>query len=106
MYFDENSKSPKEIIPVIGTSIKFIVVQVNKKIYCFKMKTINEEVHIFGSLQKREIFDWLKELAHFKKVYHMKMKQINPGFISKNSKEDNNNINNIKNDDFNDNILL
>ena len=105
MYFDENSKFPKDIIPVIGTSIKFIVVQVNKKIYCLKMKTINDEVYIFGSLLKREIFDWLKELAHFKKVYHLKMKQINPNYITSSSKEMSNNIN-IMNNEINDNIFL
>ena len=105
MYFDENSKIPKDIIPVIGTIIKFIVVQVNKKIYCFKMKTINNEVYIFGSIQKKEIFDWLKELAHFKKVYHLKMKNINPNFVNQNSKEISNDINLIKNDELNENIF-
>ena len=50
------------------------------------MQTINDEVHIFGSLTKREIFDWLKEIAHFKKMYYMKMKQINNNFIKKKSK--------------------
>ena len=93
MYFDDNYKSPKNIIPIAGTAIKFIVVQINKTIYCLKMKTINDEIHIFGSLQKREIFDWLKELALFKKVYHMKMKQINQNFINQNQ----NNININKN---------
>ena len=99
MYFDDNCKSPKNIIPIAGTAIKFIVVQINKTIYCLKMKTINDEVYIFGSLQKREIFDWLKELALFKKVYHMKMKQINPNYINQNKnkininkKSDSNNI--------------
>ena len=86
IYFDESNKSPK-IIPIVGTAIKFIVVQINKKLYCLKMKTINEEVHIFGSLAKREIFDWLKELAHFKKIYYMKMKQINNNFIKKKPKK-------------------
>ena len=90
MYFDENSNSPKDIIPIVGTTIKFIVVQVNKKIYCLKLKTIDEGVYIFGSLQKREIFDWLKELAHYKKVYHMKMKQINPNFVLEDSKYNSN----------------
>ena len=105
MYFDENSKIPKDIIPVIGTTIKFIVVQVNKKIYCFKMRTINNEVYIFGSLQKKEIFDWLKELAHFKKVYHLKMKHINPNFVTQNSNEISKDINLIKNNDLNENIF-
>jgi hypothetical protein len=105
MYFDENNKIPKDIIPVIGTTIKFIVVQVNKKIYCFKMRTINNEVYIFGSFQKKEIFDWLKELAHFKKVYHLKMKHINPNFVSQNSNDISNDVNLIKNNELNENIF-
>ena len=69
------------------------------------MEAINDEVYIFGSLLKREIFDWLKELAHFKKVYHLKMKQINPNYITSSSKEMSNNIN-IMNNEINDNIFL
>ena len=90
IFFDDDYKTPKNIIPVIGTTIKFIVVQLNKKIYCLRMKTINEEVFILGSTHKKEIFDWLKELAHYKKVYQLKMKQINPKFICDNTKDSKN----------------
>ena len=103
MYFDENSNSPQKIIPIVGTTIKFIVVQSNKKIYCIKLKTINDDIYLFGSLQKREIFDWLKELAYFKKIYHMKMKQINPNFVFKNDK-DKSKIKNMKIKSIDDNI--
>ena len=79
--FDDDYKTPKNIIPIIGTTIKFIVVQLNKKIYCLKMKTIKDETFIVGSSQKKEIFDWLKEFAEYKKIYQLKMKEINPCFI-------------------------
>ena len=92
IYFDEDYKTPKNIIPIIGTTIKFIVVQLNKRIYCLKMKTINDENFILGSYQKKEIFDWLKELADYKKIYQLKMKQINPNFVADNSPEFKNNI--------------
>ena len=36
------------------------------------MKTINEEYFIVGSYQKKEIFDWLKEFADYKKIYHLR----------------------------------
>ena len=58
------------------------------------MKTINEENYIVGSYQKKEIFDWLKELADYKKIYHLNMKQINPNFVSDNSTEFKYNISN------------
>ena len=92
IYFDDDYKTPKNIIPIIGTTIKFIVVQLNKRIYCLKMKTINDENFILGSYQKKEIFDWLKELADYKKIYQLKMKQINPNFVADNSPEFKNNI--------------
>ena len=92
--FEDDYKTPKSIIPIVGTTIKFIVVQFYKRIYCLKMKTINEENYIVGSYQKKEIFDWLKELADYKKIYHLNMKQINPNFVSDNSTEFKYNISN------------
>ena len=92
IYFDDDYKSPKTIIPIIGTIIKFIVLQLDKKIYCLKMKTINEQNIILGSYQKKEIFDWLKEFAYYKKIYQLKMKQINPNFVSDKSPKINNNF--------------
>ena len=79
MYFEENEKSPKVIIPIIGTSIKsMVILQGNDKLYCFQIKTINEECYIFGSKCKNEIIDWIKEFALFKKKYLLKLKQIEP----------------------------
>ena len=89
--FDDDCKNPK-IIPIIGTTIKFIVAQLNKRIYCLKLKTIKDETFIVGSSQKKEIFDWLKEFAEYKKIYQLKMKEINPSFIGDNpiNSQDNN----------------
>ena len=81
--FDNDIKKPKIIIPIIGTLIQFIVIRITEKIYCFKMKTINNDEYIFGSINQKEIFDWLKELALFKQTYHMKMKEISPNFVLK-----------------------
>lgn len=87
IYFSDNSKTPKEIIPLIGTAIKpIIVVQGSDKIYCLKFTTINEEKYIFGSLIKRELLDWKKEISYFIKMYNIQMKSINPNFSRKSSK--------------------
>ncbi len=48
LYFDDNFKAPKDIIPIIGTTIKLIFVQTNEMIYCLKLITINEQIFIFG----------------------------------------------------------
>ena len=92
IYFNDNCKTPKAIIPIIGTTIKAIIVQTNEKIYCLKFITINDEIYIFGSLKKREIFDWKKEILHFRKMYDNRMRQINPNYGRKSSKFDNKDI--------------
>ena len=86
VYFNDNFRIPKEIIPIIGTTIKPIIVQSNEKIYCLKIITINDEAYIFGSLKKKEILDWQKEIIHYRKMYKIQMKQINPNYSRKSSK--------------------
>ena len=81
MYFEENEKCPKVIIPIIGTTIKFLTAIGNEKLYCFKLKTINEECHIFGSKIKKEILDWIEEFSIIKKKYFLKLKEIEPNII-------------------------
>lgn len=81
MYFDEADKVPKMLIPLIGTSVKFMKLQINETLYCFKLKTINDDTYIFGSPKKEETLDWLKEFVNYKKVYHYKMKNIAPNFV-------------------------
>ena len=82
MYFEENEKGPKVIIPIIGSTIKSMVIfQGSDKLYCFQIKTINEECYIFGSKIKNEIMDWLKEFSLVKKKYILKLKQIEPNLI-------------------------
>lgn len=86
IYFNDGYTSPKTIIPIIGTSIRLIVVQYTEKIYCLKLTTINGETFIFGSLVKNQILDWKKELLKYKKAYDIQMKTINPDCSRKSSK--------------------
>jgi hypothetical protein len=95
IYFSGNNKTPKEIIPIIGTSVKKIAVRTNEIVYCLKLITINEETYIFGSLIKMEILDWRKEILNYKKAYEYKMKLINPSYIRKSNKFEEN-----ENDDY------
>ena len=80
IYYDDIEKQPKEIIPIIGTSIKFFNINVKEKIYCFKLKTFNDEKYVFGALNKNETFDWIKELNYYKSLYKNKMKEIRKSF--------------------------
>ena len=86
IYFSDNYKTPKEIIPIIGTSVKNIAVRTNEIVYCLKLITINDETYIFGSLIKMETLDWKKEILKYKKEYEYKMKQINPNYSRKTNK--------------------
>ena len=82
MYFEENEKIPKIIIPIIGTTIKYIQVQGSEKLYCFQLKTINDEIYVFGSKIKKEIYDWMYEFFMAKIKYSLKLKDISPNIIT------------------------
>ena len=64
------------IIPIIGSGIKAITAKDKQKLYCFKIKTINNEKFIFGSYKNKEIIDWMKELRIYKELYKSKMDEI------------------------------
>ena len=89
IYYDDIEKQPKGIIPIIGTSIKFFNINAKEKIYCFKMRTVNDETHVFGALTKNETFDWIKELNYYRSLYRNKMKEIGK-FFSEIGKENTN----------------
>lgn len=83
MYFEENEKSPKAIIPIIGTTIKtYHSFGGTDKYYCFQLKTINSDSYIFGSKIKKEISDWLNEFSLVQKRYIIKYKEIAPNLVS------------------------
>ena len=81
MYFEENEKSPKVIIPIIGTTIKYYTFEGTEKLYCFQLKTINDDIFIFGTKIKKEIFDWIHEFSLVKKKYFLKLKEIEPNLV-------------------------
>ena len=83
MYFEENEKSPKAIIPIIGTSIRASTISGGaEKFYCFQLKTINSDNYIFGSKIKKEMLDWLHEFSLVQKTYIIKIKEIAPNLIA------------------------
>ena len=75
MYFEENEKCPKVIIPIIGTTIKSLTIKGVEKLYCFQLKVKNDEIYIFGSKIKKEIIDWINEFSLVKKKYFFEVKR-------------------------------
>ena len=75
--FEKNNfNKPELIIPIIGSGIITITVTNKQKLYCFKIKTINNEKFIFGSNKNNEIIDWMKEFKRYKELYESKMNEI------------------------------
>ena len=75
--FEKNNfNKPQMIIPIIGSGIKEITAKDKQKLYCFKIKTINNEKFIFGSNKNKEIIDWMKEIRLYKELYKSKMNKI------------------------------
>ena len=75
--FDKNTfNKPQMIIPIIGSGVKSITAQDKRKLYCFKIKTINNEKFIFASNNSNEIKDWMKEIKRYKVKYESKMEEI------------------------------
>ena len=85
MVFEKNNfNKPQMIIPIIGSGIKSIKAKDKQKLYCFKIKTINNEKFIFGSNKSKEIIDWMKELKIYKDLYQSKMIEIISDFTISN----------------------
>ena len=81
VFSKSNISIPKLVIPVIGSSIKPMTAETNERLFCFKLKTINNEIFLFGSNKNREINDWIQELKNYQKLYETKMKDIMSNFI-------------------------
>ena len=81
--FEKNNfNKPELIIPIVGSGIITITVTNKQKLYCFKIKTINNAKFIFGSNKNNEIIDWMKEFKRYKELYESKMNEIISDFAN------------------------
>ena len=101
MVFNDATKPPKEIIPIIGCKIKTVKVQTGeKKFYCFKLTNPNKKEVIFGETNKENIKNWIKEIEKFQMFYDCKMKGIetgNKGIVNNTFMPSNSNNNTMNN---------
>ena len=81
VFSKSNINVPKLIIPIIGSTIKQTTANANERYFCFTIKTMNNELFIFGSNKIKEIKDWIQELKNYQKVYETKMKEVISNFI-------------------------
>ena len=75
LYFDDPSKPPKKIIPIIGSEIKKLDEKKYKRKHCFEIKS-NGEYYVFGTKTEEELDSWMAEFNKFTKSYEKKMKNI------------------------------
>ena len=80
VFSKSNINVPKLIIPIISSTIRPMTANANEKLFCFKIKTVNNETFIFGSQKNREINDWIQELKNYQKKYDEKMNEIMANF--------------------------
>ena len=90
VFSKSNINVPKLIIPIIGATIRFTSANANEKLFCFKIKAVNNETFIFGSTKKNEINDWMQELRDYQKFYETKMNELFTDCIIVNQKNKNN----------------
>ena len=80
----EFSKSPdiipKIIIPIVGSIVKYLAMK-DYNLYCFRIRTPDDKTYIFGSKNKKEIFDWIEELVRYKKRYKKRMNIATEDFL-------------------------
>ena len=78
---------PQMIIPIVGSGIKTFPSKDNKNLYCFKIKTINNEKFIFASYISKEINDWMTEFTIYINRYESRMNNIISDFVVTQSKK-------------------
>ena len=89
VFSKSNISLPKFIIPIIGSNIKSLKVKLDEKLFCFAIKTFNNETYIFGSFKNKEYNDWIQEIKNYQKAYELKMNDIMSNFVIHSNKESN-----------------
>ena len=74
--FDDPTKPPERLYPIIGSEIKQVSPQKYKKSNCFEIKTLAGEVKVFAAYKEREMTSWLEEFNKVKEDFKKKMKKL------------------------------
>ena len=74
--FDEPTKPPERLYPIIGSEIKRVSIEKYKKANCFEIKTLAGEVKVFAAYKEREMTSWLEEFNKVKEDFKKKMKKL------------------------------
>ena len=74
--FDDPTKPPERLYPIIGSQISKASFEKYKKANCFEIKTLAGEVKVFAAYKEREMNSWLEEFNRVKEDFKKKMKKL------------------------------
>ena len=74
--FDEPTKPPERLYPIIGSQIETVLPEKYKRANCFEIKTLSGEVKVFAAYKERERASWLEEFNKVKEDFKKKMKKL------------------------------
>ena len=74
--FNDPTKPPERLYPIIGSKILKALGNKYKKPNCFEILTPNGETKVFSAYKERELNAWIEEFEKVKKDFRNKMKKL------------------------------
>ena len=74
--FNDPTKPPERLYPIIGSKILKALGNKYKKPNCFEILTPNGETKVFSAYKERELNAWIEEFEKIKKDFRNKMKKL------------------------------
>ena len=74
--FDDPTKPPERLYPIIGSTINKPPYEKYKKANVFEIVTLSGEVKVFAAYKEREMNSWIEEFEKVKADFSKKMKQL------------------------------
>jgi hypothetical protein len=74
--FDDPSKPPERLYPIISSQIKQVNYEKYKRTNCFEIITLAGETKVFSAAKEREMLSWLEEFKKVKEDFKRKMKKL------------------------------
>ena len=102
--FDDPTKPPERLYPIIGSKITKASYEKYKKANVFEIKTLAGETKVFAAYKEREMNSWIEEFEKVKEDFKKKMKKLDTTnkieFIN-----NNNVLSNVKEEENEDELL-
>ena len=74
--FDDPTKPPERLYPIINSQISKVSFEKYKKANCFEIITLAGEIKVFAAYKEREMNSWIEEFKKVKEDFKIKMKKL------------------------------